>query len=301
MADIKKILIVDDDASLINLLKEHLSSIFKQELYVALTGEEALKIIEEKKPNVVLLDMQLPGIKGTQVLRVIREKYPVTKVLVLTSYDREVKETVEKLGVDGFFPKPIELNEVIKRIGNVLKTEGDTRVIPLTLEEQKKKEGVMPKAKILFIEREHWMPYLLPIADTDRSDDYVIEPYGDYEYKEVYCQKDALKMLTKFKPDIVICAADVPEDEPYGSENTSVADLILKIKRSKHAPKAVIVHGSQQNVNSFGIKDVVDGSMIWIEPEDIHTYDEEKDKENAERLNKMIWRTCFIYNLVTKA
>lgn len=300
MSDAKKILVVDDDASLTGLLQDYLPKVLKHKLYVALTGEEALKVLENESPDLLLLDMQLPGIQGTQVLRIIRERYPKTKVLVITSYDKEVKDIVSKLGVDGFFPKPIVLSNVIDRVEEVLKAEEGTRVVPVTLDEVKRKEGIMPVAKILFIEREFCMPYLLPISYGNQYPLPVIEPYGEYEYEAVYCQRDAIPALAKYKPDIVISATDVPEKDSSGSKSVSTAELVADIMKSKNAPKAVIIHGRQRDIDSHGVKDIAGKTGIWLEKEDMYNYDEEKDKENAERLNKMIWSVCFKNGLVKK-
>ncbi|MDD5504091.1 MAG: response regulator [Candidatus Omnitrophica bacterium] len=301
MADIKKILVVDDDVSIINLLTDLIPKVLKHEIYLTLTGEEALKILEEKKPDIVLLDMQLPGINGIQVLKIIRQEYPDTKVLVITSYDNEVKKAVAELGVDGFFPKPILLDEIINRIDDVLKAKDATRVIPVSLDEITRRNDIVPAAKILFIEREFWMPYLLPIQDGEHKyPPPLVEPYGEYEYMPVYCQKEARRALSAFRPDIVICATEVPTDKPHGKKSESTANLISDIMKSKYAPKAIIVHGTQQNINSHGFKDAKHSGGIWIESDDMYNYDEKKDKENAERLNKMIWSICFKHNLIRK-
>ena len=141
MSDLKRVLVVDDDISLINMLRDYLLQVMKIELFVAATGEEALEILKTKKPDVVLLDMQLPGIKGPEILAIIRGKYPKAKVLVVTSYDSQVKEEVSKLGVDGFFPKPIVLNEIIERVESVLKSKEATLVEPVALADVQRKEG----------------------------------------------------------------------------------------------------------------------------------------------------------------
>jgi CheY-like chemotaxis protein len=298
-----KVLMVEDDQSLINLFESYFLKASDYALYVALTGEEALKILETQRPDAVLLDMQLPGIKGTQILKIIREKYASTKVLVITSYDSQVKDVVAKLGVDGFFPKPPVLNEIKERLDEVLKAQKDkdTTVIPVTLDEIKKRDDVIPVAKILFIEREFWMPYLLPIQDGENEyPPPLIEPYGEYEYISVYSQKEVPSALSAFRPDIVICATDVPVDEPHGRKSEPTAGLIADIMKSKYAPKAVIVHGTQQDINSHGLKGTTQSTGIWVEGEDMFKYDEEKNKENAERLNKMLWSICFKHNLVKK-
>jgi CheY-like chemotaxis protein len=281
------------------MLTDLIPRVLKHELFIALTGEEALKILQEKKPNVVLLDMQLPGIDGVEVLKVIREQYPETKALIITSYDKEVKTAVSELGVDGFFPKPIALDDVVKRIEEVLKTKEDTRVMPVPLNEVTKKDGVVPSAKIMFIEREFCMPYLLPIRDGEHEyPPSALEPYGEYEYETVYCLRDAIPALCTFRPDIVISATDVPEKEPFGAKSVSTAGIISDIMKSKYAPKAIIVHGRQQDLKSHRMPK---SSSVWTEKEDMYNYNVEKDKENAERLNKMIWSICFKHDLVKKA
>ena len=298
-----KVLMVEDDQSLINLFESYFLKASDYALYVALTGEEALKILETQRPDAVLLDMQLPGIKGTQILKIIREKYASTKVLVITSYDSQVKDVVAKLGVDGFFPKPPVLNEIKERLDEVLKAQKDkdTTVIPVTLDEIKKRDDVIPVAKILFVEREFWMPYLLPIQDGENEyPPPLIEPYGEYEYISVYCQKEVPSALSAFRPDIVICATDVPMDEPHGRKSEPTAGLLADIMKSKYAPKAIIVHGTQQDINSHGLKGTIQSTGIWVEGGDMFKYDEEKNKENAERLNKMLWSICFKHNLVKK-
>jgi len=297
MADVKKVLVVDDNESIINLLQDYLPKVIKHELFVAMTGEDALKILEDKRPDVLLLDMQLPGIQGPEVLRIIRDKYPTTKVLVITSFDKQVKEEVGKLGVDGFFPKPIVLSDLINRIEEVLKTE-ETRVEPVPLADVQRRDDVVPKAKIHFIEKDSLMPFLLPISSGDSYPPPPIEPYGEYEYEIVSCQKDAMPALKKFQPDIVISATDAPETDPNSMKTVSTANLIAEMMKSKFAPKAVIVHGKQQDLDA---QKVADSSGAWVENEDMYNYDEEQDKENAERLNKMIWSVCFKHNLVKKA
>ena len=297
MLGIKKILIVEDDVNLTNMLKEHISIVSKHKLYIALTGEEGLRILEDEKPDALLLDMQLPNIQGLEVLRIIREKYPKTKVLVITSYDSEVKNIAGELGVDGFFPKPLVINDVVSRLEEVLISEEDTSVAPVSLDDIKRRSDVAPTAKILFIEKEFCMPYLLPISHGNPYPPPLIEPYGEYEYEAVYSQDDVMSALRKFRPDIVISATNVPKKEIFANKSTSTADVIAKIMESRYAPKAVIIHGKQQNINSHKM---TDKSGVWIESEDMYNYDEEKDKDNAERLNKMLWSVCFKHNLVKR-
>ncbi|MFA5069334.1 MAG: response regulator [Candidatus Omnitrophota bacterium] len=301
MPKTKRVLAVDDDVSLIDMLRAYLPQVMDIELLVASTGEGALEIIRDKEPDVILLDMQLPDIQGPEILSFIREKYPETKVLVVTSYDKEVKEEMARLGVDGFFPKPVVLTELVSRIGDVLSAKNATLIDPVSLADVRQREDVVPCAKIMFIEKEFCMPYLLPIVESEDREGYPIKGYGDYEFKCVYCQKDVLPALKGFKPDIVICATDVPEREPFTDKTVSTVGTMLDIMKSKYSPKAIIAHGSQQSIASFGAAGADIHPGIWVEKVDMFAYSPEEDKENVERLNKMLWSVCFKYNLIKKA
>ncbi|MDD5504308.1 MAG: response regulator [Candidatus Omnitrophica bacterium] len=300
MPKTKRVLAVDDDVSLINMLRAYLPQVLEIELLVAPTGENALEIIQSKEPDIVLLDMQLPGMQGPEVLSFIRERYPKMKVLVITSYDKQVKGEMARLGVDGFFPKPVVLTELVDRIKDVLSAKDVTLVKPVSLADVRMKEDVVPFAKIMFIESEFCMPYLLPIVESADREGYPIKGYGDYEFKCVYCQKDVQAVLKSFKPDVVICATDVPDKEPFTDKTAPMADTMLNIMKSKYAPKAMIAHGSQQSIASLGIAGADIHPGMWVEKVDMFAYDPEKDKENVERLNKMLWSVCFKHNLVKK-
>jgi two-component system nitrogen regulation response regulator NtrX len=109
----KSILIVDDEES----IRQTLGGILADEGYEVLTagsGEDALKIIEEELPNLVLLDIWLPGMDGIEVLKVIRSNYPQIRVVMISGHgtiETAVKAT--KLGAFDFIEKPLSLENVI--------------------------------------------------------------------------------------------------------------------------------------------------------------------------------------------
>jgi len=116
----KTILIVDDEAS----IRESLGAILSDEGYEVLTagsGEEALKTIEEELPNLVLLDIWLPGMDGIETLKAIKVDHPQLRVVVISGHgtiETAVKAT--KLGAFDFIEKPLSLDKVILVVEHAL-------------------------------------------------------------------------------------------------------------------------------------------------------------------------------------
>lgn len=114
----KVILIVDDDAMLLGLY-ERMFDLQGVETLVAQDGEAGLKIIQDKKPDFVILDVRMPKLGGIEVLKRIRvdENIKETPVLVLTNFDdyMEYREEAKKLGVVDFLSKiNIDPAEIVK-------------------------------------------------------------------------------------------------------------------------------------------------------------------------------------------
>ena len=115
----RTILIVDDEKSIC----QSLGSILKDEGYEVLTaasGEEALKIIKEEPPNLVILDIWLPGIDGIETLKMVKSQYPQIRVIMISGHgtiETAVKAT--KLGAFDFFEKPLSMEKVILIVNHV--------------------------------------------------------------------------------------------------------------------------------------------------------------------------------------
>jgi two-component system, NtrC family, nitrogen regulation response regulator NtrX len=117
----KSILIVDDEAS----IRESLKGILQDEGFSTLFaqgGEEGLKIIRDESPDLVLLDIWMPGIDGMETLRRIREDHPEQLVIMMSGHgtiETAVKAT--KLGAYDFIEKPLSLEKVLLCIQNAVK------------------------------------------------------------------------------------------------------------------------------------------------------------------------------------
>ena len=112
----ESILIVDDDAS----VRKTLSSILSQEGYIVETmdnGKQALKAIEKEHFDVALIDIQLPDVKGVDLLAKIKQKQPRMVRIIITGFpsmDNAIKAVNE--GADGYVLKPFDPQQLLETI-----------------------------------------------------------------------------------------------------------------------------------------------------------------------------------------
>lgn len=116
------ILIVDDETLTLNNLRKALEK-EGYEIYLADSGERALEIIEKFKPNLVLLDLMLPGISGLEVLKKTKEKGNEIIIIMMTAYEI-LEKAVEamKLGAYDYILKPFKISDLKNTIRRALET-----------------------------------------------------------------------------------------------------------------------------------------------------------------------------------
>lgn len=110
--DKKKVLIVDDQNGIRVLLMEVFSS-EGYSTYQASNGKIALSIVREESPDIVLLDMKIPGMDGLEILKQIKKMEPQMKVIMMTAYGEldMIKEATD-LGAIMHFTKPFDIDEM---------------------------------------------------------------------------------------------------------------------------------------------------------------------------------------------
>lgn len=116
----KRILVVDDQFGIRVLLQE----VLEREGYVvhpAVCGAEALALLREHAPDLVLLDMKIPGMDGLEILTRIRRLVPTQPVIMMTAYgELDLVKEASALGAIGHFTKPFDIDELRKSIAQAL-------------------------------------------------------------------------------------------------------------------------------------------------------------------------------------
>ncbi|MBQ7756958.1 MAG: response regulator transcription factor [Oscillospiraceae bacterium] len=120
-----KVLVVDDDKNICELLRLYLE---KDGYSVILShdGEEAVVKFNALKPDIVLLDIMLPGLDGWQVCREIRKKSNVPIIMITAKGETFDKVLGLELGADDYVVKPFDAKEIIARIKAVYRRVGQT-------------------------------------------------------------------------------------------------------------------------------------------------------------------------------
>lgn len=144
MAEKQKVLIVDDDANIAELISLYLT----KECYetkIVLDGEEALRVFPSFRPNIVLLDLMLPGIDGYQVCRELRAASQVPIIMLSAKGEIFDKVLGLELGADDYMIKPFDSKELVARVKAVLR-------------------------------RYQAVPTITPVPNTDQQGEYVEYP-----------------------------------------------------------------------------------------------------------------------------
>lgn len=120
MATKQKILIVDDDTNIAELISLYLTKECFETRMVE-DGEEALKAFEEFQPNLILLDLMLPGIDGYEVCRTVRKTSSVPIIMLSAKGEIFDKVLGLELGADDYMIKPFDSKELVARVKAVLR------------------------------------------------------------------------------------------------------------------------------------------------------------------------------------
>ena len=119
----KPILVVDDEKNIRLTLSQTLESM-EYSVQTAVNGEEALQKLDQQPTGLVFLDLKMPGMDGMEVLRQIKDRWPNTRVIIITAHGT-IQTAVEamKLGAVDFIQKPFSPNEIREMTRQVLARE----------------------------------------------------------------------------------------------------------------------------------------------------------------------------------
>lgn len=111
-----KVLLVDDEEAFVNTLAQRLKM---RDLNVETVydGEQALSAVKSKEPDVMVLDLRMPGLQGMEVLREVKKRHPNMQVIILTGHGTDKdEEEARRLGGFDFLRKPADIETLIGKI-----------------------------------------------------------------------------------------------------------------------------------------------------------------------------------------
>lgn len=223
----KKLVLVVDDEPEVTFGLEAFFLAKGYHMLTALNGVDAMRQLREHKIDLVLLDMKMPGVNGVEVLRFVHAECPLTRVIVITAYDVQFQEMVERLGVDGFLMKPFGILALTSTVEQVLSGKRNTH----TFAPEKTGppfEGPLPKAKLLFVEPSEYTYQLKEVFFTNPEKCGAL-----YQVTAAYSTESALTQLADFKPDILLVDLSM-----------AGGGLVVKAMDSQYRPQELIIHGS---------------------------------------------------------
>lgn len=300
----QNVLVVDDEKRLTEFFERYFAKLGYQ-MQVALSGEEALKAVEQRQPALMLLDMRMPGVGGVQVLKTVKERYPNVKVVVLTSYDEEYKKAADQYHADAFFAKPPGLAQLTRKIEALLQPDDPPEQAAIL----EAPPDLIPKARLLFVTFGHVLTIMnllecLHIVGEGTSHDEKKDSpdAGLYEWEEASTRKEVLEKLRERGFDFVFVPAGWWENEGGFLETRRLiaGDLVAEIMRSKFAPKEVFLFsGVQWDAAEAQAQEdkavelggsLIDEPSLWREDFEIQ----------AAKINRILWERCKEFGLMAK-
>ena len=123
------IMVVDDQQAILELLKSTLES-EGYDVGVADNGKSALDLLEEHTPDLVILDIMMPGLDGFQVLDLIRQRSNVPVIMLTANREAATLRDTLTLGADDYVRKPFHRGELLARIRAKLRRAGPEVTMP---------------------------------------------------------------------------------------------------------------------------------------------------------------------------
>jgi DNA-binding NtrC family response regulator len=135
---IANVLLVDDEVSFVETFSERLE-LRDFEISKAFSGEEALQVLDENKNiEIVILDVKMPGMDGIETLTVIKRKYPLVEVMMLSGH-ADVTSAIDgmKQGAFDYLMKPVDMDQIISKVTEAVakKRQHEEKIIQARIKE----------------------------------------------------------------------------------------------------------------------------------------------------------------------
>jgi DNA-binding NtrC family response regulator len=253
-----RVLLVDDEEDYVKAMAERMDMRDLQS-QVALSGEEALRVLEKDPPDVIFLDLRMPGMQEMEVLERVRRDHPHIQVIILTGHGGEREEAeARRLGAFEYLQKPADTGALVRTIQGAWRRsiqvakellkesreEFDRSMTAAALAEggmPDEAAGMMDRAKAL--DPEPGKAGALRVLLVDDEEDYVRTMAERMEMREVGSDvalngEQALAMLEGEVPDVMVLDLKMP--------GMGGLEVLERVK--KHYPRVQVIiltgHGS---------------------------------------------------------
>ena len=113
-------IVIDDDKDVLDLFSEYLKIIQVDVIGTGRDGKIALELYQEKKPDMVFVDLAMPGYDGIFALKNIRKIDPMAKVIIVTgNLQKDVSEELDYLSPDRILQKPFEVDKIVEAVNEI--------------------------------------------------------------------------------------------------------------------------------------------------------------------------------------
>ncbi|MFH0790867.1 MAG: response regulator [Candidatus Omnitrophota bacterium] len=192
-----RILVVDDESEIVDALKHFLSR-KGYEVIGVFSGREALKILEREKIGLILLDIMLPDLKGTEVARIIKDKYPFLKIFIISGCADEDEKLYCNREFAGFFTKPVEMRDLYIKLSEALDSKEKQAVRSKNTNAVKVRLFLI-RAKLLFVEP------CLGIYNSLSSHLKQLDTKGEvYAIEQAVNKETLLEKISSFNPELLV-------------------------------------------------------------------------------------------------
>ena len=260
-----KLLLVDDERDYARTMAERLA-MRDVGSRVAFSGEEALRMVEDDAPDVMVLDLRMPGIDGMGVLERVRKEYPHVQVIILTGHGSEREEReARRLGAFDYLEKPADTHELLKTIRAAWKKalelfkeshEGFSRSMeaaalaeagaPELARERMRRTEKEPGGQVIAGADERGVEEGLKVLFVDDEEDFVRTMAERMEMRNLGSEvalsgQEALDMLQEDVPDVMVLDLRMP--------GLDGLEVLRRVKTTHPQVEVVIMtgHGSDQD------------------------------------------------------
>ena len=131
-----KLLLVDDEENFVNTLAERMK-MRDVPSKVVYSGEAALDALKTNEPDVMVLDLRMPGIDGMEVLRKVRQTNPTVRIIILTGHGTDLDEDeARKLGAFHYHKKPIDIDELLGTVKKAYRQRVEDAMVVAAMAEE---------------------------------------------------------------------------------------------------------------------------------------------------------------------